>query len=106
MTNHHFSAPKRCTLKQQRRLLEQRIVQERLQFAHATQQWHSATAAFDYRIAQLAAWRKPLMIIGGLVVAHQLRRSPSKLLQLGKRAVALYAIGRNAHGVFNRFRSR
>lgn len=97
---------KRYSLKQQRQQLEQRIAFERQQFAHATQQWYGATAGFDQRMAQLATWRKPLMIVGGLLLARQLRRSPSRLLQLGKRAVALYAVGRNARGMLNRLRNR
>lgn len=103
---HHSSTQKHCTLKQQRQRLERRIALERQQFAQATQQWHSATAGFDHRITQLAAWRKPMMVIGGLILARQLRRSPSKLFRLGKRAVALYAVGRNAHSVLNRLRHR
>ncbi|WP_414502586.1 YqjK family protein [Zymobacter sp. IVIA_5232.4 C2] len=104
--SHHASTVKRCSLKQQREQLERRIALERQQFARATQQWYGATAGFDQRMAQLAAWKKPLLVVGGLLLARQLRRSPSKLLRLGKRAVALYAVGRNAHGMLNRLRNR
>lgn len=102
----HAHSVKHCSLKQQRERLERRIALERLQFARAKEQWHSATAGFDQRVAQLAAWRTPLMVVGGLLLARQARRSPGRLFRLGKRAVALYAVGRNAHSMINRLRHK
>ena len=102
--NHHASKDKQGSLKHQRKQLEQRIALERQQFANAALRWQESTANFDQRVTQLAAWSKPLMVVGGLLLVRQLRRSPSKLLRLGKRAVALYAVGRNAHGILNRLR--
>lgn len=96
---------KRCSLKEQRQRLEQRIAIERQQLASAAQEWHDATAGFDQKMAKLAAWRKPLLAVGGVLLTRQLQRSPSKLLQLGKRAVALYAVTRNARSIMNRLRS-
>lgn len=102
----HASPIKHCSLKQQRERLERRIALERQQFARATKQWHSATAGFDQRMTQLAAWRTPLIVVSGLLLARQARRSPSRLFRLGKRAVALYAVGRNAHSIINRLRQK
>ena len=96
---------KRCSLKIQRQRLEQHITLERRQLANAAQEWHSATAGFDQKMVKLAVWRKPLLAVGGLLLTRQLRRSPSRVLQLGKRAVTLYAVTRNVRGIINRLRS-
>lgn len=103
--NQRVPAAKRCSLKAQRQRLEQRIAIERQQLASAAQEWHSATTGFDQKMAKLAAWRKPLFAVGGLLLTRQLRRSPSKLVQLGKRAIALYAVTRNVRGIVNRLRT-
>lgn len=104
--SHSASKSNICSLKQQRKQLEQRVIQERQQLANAALQWQVSTATFDQRITQLVAWSKPLMVVGGLLLVRQLRRSPNKLLHLGRRAIALYAVGRNAHGILNRLRDR
>ena len=90
------SPVKHGPLRQRRELLEQRIISERQSVARAAQQWHEATDGFDYRMIQLSAWRKPVMAVSCLLLARRLRRSPGRLVTLGKRAIALYALGRNA----------
>lgn len=94
-----------ASLRQKRERLEKRIALERLQFTRASQQWHEATMGFDQRIVRLSTWRKPVMVVGSLLLARQLRRSPGRLITLGKRAVALYALARNARSILHRIRS-
>lgn len=96
----------KLSLAARRRALEARIREERAEFGHAVREWETATAPVDRSLGKVMAYRKPIMAVGGFLLLRRLRKSPSRVLKLGQRGFALFALTRNASGLLKRLRHR
>lgn len=96
----------RLSLAERRRVLEARVRQERAEIGQAVREWETATASVDNTVGKLMVYRKPIMAVAGFLLLRRVRKSPSRLLKLGQRGVALFALTRNASGLLKRLRTR
>lgn len=88
-------ANKPHSLAHQRRVLEQRIQHNRRQLRDANDEWLNATASFDQAASRLMYFKKPILLVGGVVLARYLKRSPHKLVRVARKGIGLYALVRN-----------
>jgi|GEM_PF-6094241 len=88
-------ADKPRSLAQQRRILEQRIQRNRRQLRDANEEWLNATASFDHAASRLMYFKKPILLVSGVVMARYLKRSPHKLVRMARKGIGFYALARN-----------
>ncbi|WP_106478589.1 YqjK-like family protein [Phytohalomonas tamaricis] len=79
-------------LQENRRRLEYKIFQQRLDMAVAVRDWHEATAPIDNGWAVLMRYKKPIMLVASTVLVGGVRR-PKRSFKLLRRGVLAFTVG-------------